>query len=190
MFAFIGLGNPGARYTATRHNVGFRVIDAWLRRLRTQLAPVCDAFHAVTVTIAEHPVVLLKPMTYMNRSGPAVAEACRRYRIDLRHIVVIHDEVHLPFGTLRLRGQGSDGGHNGLASIIQALDTNAFARQRIGVGTPSGGDELIDYVLGLFTPEEEAGLPLVVDRACEQLHAFVTDGWMVAASRYNGAVEA
>lgn len=189
MFAFIGLGNPGAKYASTRHNVGFRVIDAWLRRSRAQLAPAGETFHAVEVPIEQETVVLMKPMTYMNRSGRSVVEACRRYAIDTSRLAVIYDDVHLPFGVLRLRGQGSHGGHNGMASIIEALGTQAFTRQKIGVGPPEEQAGLIDYVLGPFTADEEDHLPRVIDRACDQLRMWVTDGWMDAASRYNGATD-
>lgn len=189
MFALIGLGNPDSKYATTRHNIGFRVIDAWLNRFRVPLVPVCNAFHAVTIPVEQESVLLLKPMTYMNRSGQAVMEACRWYNLDTRQLVVIYDDVHLPFGALRLRSQGSDGGHNGIASIIESLGTEAFARQRIGVSEPAQNAELIDYVLGPFTADEEARIPRLIDRACEQLKLLVTDGLVAAASRYNGALD-
>lgn len=189
MFAFIGLGNPDSKYAGTRHNIGFRVIDAWLNRSRAQLAPVCDAFHAATIPVEQESVLLLKPMTYMNRSGHAVMEACRWYNLDTRQLVVIYDEVHLPFGVLRLRSKGSDGGHNGIASIIESLGTEMFARQRIGVSEPAQKTELIDYVLGPFAAGEEDQIPRLIDRACEQLRLLVTDGLVAAASRYNGALD-
>ena len=185
-YAFIGLGNPGEAYERTRHNIGFRIIDVWLHRLRLQMAPVCREFHSVIAGIGHHEVVLLKPMTYMNRSGRAVVEACRRYALDLANILVICDDVNLPFGTLRLRGRGSDGGHNGLASIIEALGSNEFARQRVGVSAPPDGVDRVEYVLDAFTTEEENTLQAVFDRAYEQLLTFVEEGWMMAASRHNG----
>lgn len=188
-YAFIGLGNPGAQYELTRHNIGFRVIDAWLRRLNIQLAPISDTFYGVRTTINQNDIVLMKPMTYMNLSGRAVSDAITHYALDIDRFVVIYDEVHLPFGTLRLRGKGSHGGHNGLGSVIDTLATDGFARQRIGVNEPSEDKDLVDYVLESFTNSEERHLPVIIDRACDQLEAFVTNGWMKAASRYNGAID-
>lgn len=186
MHAFIGLGNPGVRYAGTRHNAGFDVIDTWLRRLDLELAPVSDRFHGTVATIAGQPVALVKPMTFMNRSGYAVREAVLHYGLGVDRIVVVCDDVNLPFGTLRLRATGSHGGQRGLESIIDTLGTDAFARQRIGIDVPRDADTLIDYVLEAFTEEEATDLPIVLDRACDQLESFVRDGWGVAASRFNG----
>lgn len=188
-YVLIGLGNPGARYEATRHNVGFRVIDAFLDRLNIRLNRTSDTFHGVLTDVAGQPVLLMKPMTFMNLSGQAVSEAVEQYRLDIDRLVVIYDEVHLSFGTLRLRGKGSDGGHNGLASVIEALSTDGFARQRIGVNEPAEDEGLIDYVLAPFTSVEEKFLPAIIDRACDQLETFIADGWMEAASRYNGSID-
>ena len=188
-YAFIGLGNPGSQYELTRHNVGFRVIDALGQRFNIQLAPITDTFHGGMTTGPQVDIVLVKPMTFMNRSGQAVFDAIKHYALDIDRLVVIYDEVHLPFGTLRLRGKGSHGGHNGLASVIDTVATDGFARQRIGVAEPSGGEGLIDYVLASFTEVEERHLPVIVDRACDQLETFVAGGWMQAASRYNGMVD-
>ena len=125
-------------------------------------------------------------MTFMNRSGEAVKEVCRRYSLTIRDFVIICDDVNLPFGTLRLRGSGSDGGNNGLGSIIDSLDSDDFCRLRVGVGGPASGADLIDYVLEPFTPNEQKELPPVIDRACKQLRVFLNDGWQMAASRHNG----
>ena len=186
MHAFIGLGNPGVRYAGTRHNAGFDVIDTWLRRLDLELAPVSDRFHGTVATIAGFPVALVKPLTFMNRSGHAVREAVGHYELGVDRIVVVCDDVNLPFGTLRLRAKGSHGGHRGLESIIEALGTEAFNRQRIGIDVPRDADTLIDYVLEAFSEEEATDLPIVLDRACDQLELFVRNGWGEAASRYNG----
>ena len=184
--AFIGLGNPGVRYAGTRHNAGFDVIDTWLLRLDLELAPVSDRFHGAIATIAGLPVALVKPVTFMNRSGYAVREAVEHYELDVDRIVVVCDDVNLPFGTLRIRAKGSNGGHRGLESIIDALGTEGFARQRIGVDLPRDADTLVDYVLEAFTEEEATDLPIVLDRACDQLALFASDGCGEAASRYNG----
>ena len=186
MHAFVGLGNPGRRYAGTRHNTGFGVIDTWLRRLDLELAPAGEGFHGVVATIADLPVALVKPVTFMNRSGYAVREAVEHYELDIDRVVVVCDDVNLPFGTLRFRARGSHGGHRGLESIIDALGTEEFSRLRIGVDLPRDADTLIDYVLEEFTEEETTDLPLVLDRACDQLELFVSDGCDEAASRYNG----
>lgn len=186
MHAFIGLGNPGVRYADTRHNAGFDVIDTWLRRLGHELSPVSERFHGAVVKIGELHVALVKPVTFMNRSGYAVREAMGHYELDVNRIVVVCDDVNLPFGTLRLRARGSHGGHRGLESIIDALGTEAFARQRIGVDHPRDADTLVDYVLEEFTKEEATDLPIVLDRACDQLEVFISEGCGEAANKYNG----
>lgn len=184
--AFVGLGNPGAQYRDTRHNIGFMVIDYWLQALNLEPSSVSDVFQAATGTIDKHNVILIKPMTFMNRSGEAVREVCRRYRLSNRDFVVICDDVNLPFGTLRLRGSGSDGGNNGLGSIIDSLGSEDFCRLRIGVGGPASDMALVDYVLEPFSSDEQRELPPVIDRACKQLGVFLNDGWQMAASRHNG----
>lgn len=186
MHAFIGLGNPGVRYAGTRHNAGFDVIDTLLLRFDLELAPVSEGFHGAVATIGGLPVALVKPVTFMNRSGRAVREAVGHYALDVDRMVVVCDDVNLPFGTLRLRAQGSHGGHRGLESIIDALGTEGFARQRIGIDVPRDADTLSDYVLEAFTEEEATDLPIVLDRACDQLALFASDGCGEAASRYNG----
>lgn len=186
MHAFIGLGNPGVRYAGTRHNAGFDVIDTWLRRLGLGLAPVSDRFHGAVAKIGGQPVALVKPVTFMNHSGYAVREAVGHYGLAVDRIVVVCDDVNLPFGTLRLRAKGSHGGHRGLESIIDALGTEAFARQRIGVDVPQEGDALVDYVLEAFSEEEATDLPIILDRACEQLEVFISEGCGEAANKYNG----
>ncbi|MYK98516.1 MAG: peptidyl-tRNA hydrolase [Gemmatimonadetes bacterium] len=122
----------------------------------------------------------------MNRSGYAVREAVGHYELDVDRIVVVCDDVNLPFGTLRLRAKGSHGGHRGLESIIDALGTEAFARQRIGIDVPGDADTLVDYVLEVFSKKEATDLPIVLDRACDQLEVFVSEGCGEAANRYNG----
>lgn len=186
MYAFIGLGNPGVRYIGTRHNAGFDIIDTWLQRFELELNPASDRFNSVVTTIGETELALIKPMTFMNRSGLAVKEAIEYYKLDVERIVVVCDDVNLDFGTLRLRVSGSHGGHRGLESIINTLGTEEFARQRIGVDVPRGADTLIDYVLEEFEKEEVSDLPFVLERACNQLELFVSNGFGEAASRYNG----
>jgi len=187
MHAFIGLGNPGVRFDGTRHNAGFEVIDKWLHDLNLVLSPVGSQFHSVVAKIDNYAVALIKPMTYMNRSGLAVLEAIGHFDLDLARIVIVCDDVNLDFGTLRIRASGSHGGHRGLESIIDTLGTGAFPRQRIGIDLPQRGNGLVDYVLEPFTKEEATELPFVYERACSQLEVFLAKGCEQAASRYNGS---
>jgi len=145
----VGLGNPGPDYEHTRHNTGFWFVDALAQTLGASFRLVSRFHgHVAEVSFANHPGRLFKPATYMNRSGQAVAAISNYYKIAPENILVVHDEIDLPPGTLRLKQDGGDGGHNGLRDIISALDGNrAFMRLRIGVGHPGSGDEVVDYVL-------------------------------------------
>src|SRR5579883_2108407 len=154
MKLIIGLGNPGSQYEHTRHNVGFRVLDAlasrqkwnWERRGRALLA---------SGTLVGEKVVLVKPLTFMNNSGEAVGELVRWYKVTAEDVLVIYDDLDLPVGRLRLRGNGSAAGHNGLSSIIQHLHTNQFPRLRVGIGRPANQRvETIGYVLGTPAGDE------------------------------------
>ena len=162
----VGLGNPGAQYTLTRHNAGFLAID----RIAEQLGVRIDRarFRALTGegTLAGVRVLLLKPQTFMNLSGEAVREAAAYYHIPPENIIVLSDDICLPVGRLRVRTKGSDGGHNGIKSIIYQLQSDAFARVRIGVGEKPNPDfDLADWVLSSFTAEERDALSAALDKA-------------------------
>ncbi len=153
MKLIVGLGNPGKKYERTRHNVGFLVADAFSK------------------AIDDPRTIILKPDTYMNRSGEAVREAMRFRKIPLKNLLVISDDADLPFGEVRVREQGSSGGHQGLQSIIDALGTDAFTRVRVGIGRPDHPNiPLEDWVLGTWTAEEEKNLPDIIKRAVSQLY--------------------
>jgi PTH1 family peptidyl-tRNA hydrolase len=174
----IGLGNPGAEYAETRHNVGFRVLDRVAERIEVSYA-VSRRMAWGTARRGMDRIVLVKPLTYMNRSGLAVAEICDRFEAGAEHVLVVVDDLHLPPGRLRIRRRGSDGGHNGLRSIAEALESEAFARLRVGIGRPPEEDEIgpgesgpgrtRDFVLGRFSPVDlknvECGVRHAVDAA-------------------------
>ena len=187
MKLIVGLGNPGLRYENTKHNVGFWVIDELLRRTpATNMESLCQSL-VVRADWHDLEVIFAKPMTYMNRSGEAVAALIHRFDASIEDVCVVYDDIHLDFCMLRMRRKGSDGGHNGMRSIIHALDTQAFPRLRIGIGEPE--ENLIDYVLSEFSQAEREEMDFVVQRAADALETFVTDGVQAAMSRFNGRVE-
>jgi PTH1 family peptidyl-tRNA hydrolase len=179
----VGLGNPGQKYAGTRHNVGFRVIDELARRWSIDLPQ--EKFHAWfgRGTLAGEQVVLLKPTTFMNRSGPAVLAAGRFYRLEPTDLLVISDDLALPLGRLRLRARGGAGGHNGLQDIIDRLGSDAFARMRLGIDPPIG--DPADYVLSRFSESEESIVAATCCRAADAVECWVERGTEFAMNRYN-----
>jgi len=157
----IGLGNPGKQYEHTRHNAGFLVVDA----LANELDLSWSKKLFINALVAEgnvdgQKVILAKPQTFMNRSGQAVAKLMKRYKVTTDALVIVYDDVDIEQGALRFREEGSAGGHNGMKSIIQMINTQAFARLRIGIGKPPERAPLEDYVLGKMSTEEQAKLPI------------------------------
>jgi PTH1 family peptidyl-tRNA hydrolase len=181
-----GLGNPGAAYRGTRHNVGFEVLDLLAARhaLRFAVARV-EALEA-RWRLDAVTVVLVKPLTFMNLSGPAVAGLSRYYRIELPDVLVVCDDVNLPLGRLRARASGSDGGHNGLRSVAQALGTTAYARLRVGVGRGDEQRDLAGYVLAPFEPEERAGVTDAIARSADVVETWIHHGIEPVMNRFNG----
>lgn len=179
----IGLGNPGEKYAATRHNVGFMVVDTLARRLRGRFRRVPGRM-VCRREFAGSPLVLVKPLLYMNESGIPVRE---QLQAEPDELLVVCDDIALPFGRLRIRPRGSDGGHNGLGSIIYRLGRDDFARLRVGVDAPGPADDAVDYVLERFPSEQEAQLPELLGRAADACIAVVTQGLAAAMNRYNPA---
>ncbi|BDG62012.1 aminoacyl-tRNA hydrolase [Caldinitratiruptor microaerophilus] len=181
-----GLGNPGPRYARTRHNVGFWVVD----RIAGDkgLGPFRSGHQALYVEwrVGQERAVLLKPQTFMNLSGEAVAAALRWYKADAEHLIVIYDDIDLKPGRLRLREQGSSGGHRGVQSVIEAVGTSRFRRIRIGVGRPAPGWDAADWVLAPFDPDDEARVLEAVARAAEALEVAIRLGFTTAMNRFNG----
>jgi PTH1 family peptidyl-tRNA hydrolase len=182
-----GLGNPGAKYHDTRHNVGFAVVDLLARRhgAAFDAAPV-DALEA-RWRAADDVVLLVKPLTFMNLSGEAIGALIRYYRIALPDVLIVCDDVNLPVGRLRARASGSEGGHNGLRSVAQQLGTNDYARLRIGVGRGDERRDLADHVLSRFEPEERTGVVDAIDRSAEAVEAWVVRGLAYVMNTYNRA---
>ena len=185
MKMIVGLGNPGQRYEVTRHNIGFLIID----RIAAQLGVALDKRHRVAQvglgSIEGKPVVLAKPLTYMNRSGEAVAALLQELGIATDDLVVISDDLDLPLGRIRIRPSGSAGGHRGLASILESLAGLPFCRVRIGIGRPPEGIEAADYVLEPFTAGEREQLSEIVSRGADSLTCLVRDGLDRAMADYN-----
>jgi len=181
----VGLGNPGIRYEDTKHNVGFRVIDTLQTQLSAGKLPrnlICKSL-VMQATWHDLPIILAKPMTYMNNSGIAVATLIRQFEIPLSELCIIYDDIHLDLGVLRMRQKGSDGGQKGMKSIIHHLGTTAFPRLRIGIGEPIGN--LTDYVLTDFTEDEEIEIAHTIDRAVGALETFVKDDILTAMNQFN-----
>lgn len=196
MKLIVGLGNPGPRYERTKHNIGFRVLDALyektkssrrkLSERRTRSDTTVSLCKSLVVQTAWHgtSVILAKPMTYMNNSGTAIAALVNRFEIPLTELCVVYDDVHLDMGVIRIRQKGSDGGQKGMQSIIRHLGTTAFPRLRLGIGEPVG--DLVDYVLTEFSEAEEIEIGHTIERAVDAVETFVKDDILTAMNRFNG----
>lgn len=174
-FLIAGLGNIGIEYADTRHNIGFRVLDAFAKASGTSFISGRYGSTAV-VSVKGHKLILLKPSTYMNLSGKAVNYWLQDEKIKQENLLVVLDDLALPFGTLRMRKQGSNGGHNGLKNIDECLGSNAYARLRLGIGDAFAKGHQVDYVLGRWKESETKELPFIEDRAIEAIKAFVCLG--------------
>jgi PTH1 family peptidyl-tRNA hydrolase len=183
MHLIVGLGNPGARYAGTRHNVGFETVDALAARqkLDWESAPA----EALVARWRTAGVLLAKPLSFMNLSGIPVVELLRFYKVDLASMLVVVDDVNLELGQLRARPSGSAGGHNGLKSLIAQLGTDGFARLRIGVGRGDARRDLADHVLAKFAPDERAVMAQAVSRSVEAVELFVAEGIEPVRGRFN-----
>jgi len=179
----VGLGNPGAEYESTRHNAGYMVLDAFAKVSNTVFEDKRYGYVAET-SVRGRKIFLLKPTTFMNLSGNAVRYWLNKENIDQKHLLVISDEVALPVGQFRLKGKGSNGGHNGLGHIQQLIGQD-YARLRVGIGNdyPQGGQ--IDWVLGQFTDEQKTALQPVFDNAVEIIKSFVLAGVDITMNAYN-----
>lgn len=189
MYLIVGLGNPGARYANTRHNVGFRVVEKLAEKHGLTFDKTEHHAHTASGTILGKRVLLAKPMTYMNLSGEAVQPLVSFYKIPLDRVLIVGDDIDLPLGTLRLRKSGSSGGQNGLKHILQRLGTQEIARERFGVGRPPGHREAANHVLAPFKGDEAILADEVIDRAVQAVEVWLTNGIDMAMTRYNGSVE-
>ncbi|MFO7692765.1 MAG: aminoacyl-tRNA hydrolase [Vicinamibacterales bacterium] len=187
MRVVVGLGNPGRRYQGTRHNIGFAVADEVARR--GQAVFESGRGETLTARVGRGPASLLvvKPLTMMNLSGEAVAAVAGFYKVDPSAILVAADDVNLPLGRLRLRAQGTAGGHNGLKSIIGHLGTEGFPRLRVGVGRGDPRRDLADHVLAMFDDDERDEVDRAIARAADAVETFLAEGIEAAMNRYNRA---
>ena len=182
------LGNPGKKYDGSRHNIGFRTADALEKREHIKIAKL--RFNALTATgeLGGEKVLFMKPQTFMNLSGNAVAPAAAYYRIPADHVIVVSDDMSLPVGKLHIRAKGSAGGHNGLKSIIAALGTDEIPRIKIGVGVPppeAGEQEIINWVLGGFAGKDADIIAETCEKACDALPVLIGEGAEKAMNKFN-----
>jgi PTH1 family peptidyl-tRNA hydrolase len=185
-FLLVGLGNPGREYRDSRHNVGFMLVDRLCVRLNARGMKMQSKAIVITTTYEEHKLILAKPQTYMNLSGQSVQGLAHFYKIPLTNLLVLSDDLDLPFGTIRIRARGGPGGQRGMSSIIERLGTQEFPRLRIGIGRPPGRMDPADYVLQDFSKEEMKSLSEILDHAADAALEFVIHGLNAAMNRFNG----
>ncbi|HVV30676.1 MAG TPA: aminoacyl-tRNA hydrolase [Mycobacteriales bacterium] len=182
----VGLGNPGAEYARTRHNAGYLVTDLLAERIGAKFKAHKGRALTVEGRLAGVPVVLAKPTSYMNDSGGPVASVAGFFKVPVAQLVVIHDELDLDFGQLRVKHGGGDNGHNGLKSLRRSLGSGDFFRVRLGIGRPPGRMNPADFVLRDFATAERADLPVLVDRAADAVEALLVHGLERTQNAYNG----
>jgi len=189
-YLIAGLGNPGDRYTRTRHNLGFRAVEAVARRRGARWGKPAKGMVSTRVELAGNDVLMVEPLTYMNLSGDVIALLVAKESLPLNRLLVVCDDFAIPLGTIRLRKSGTDGGHNGIASVIDRVGTIDFARLRLGVGPVPPRVDPAEFVLAEFLPEEEALVDETIASAADCIEAWVTLGVDKAMSRFNARKEA
>jgi len=193
MNLIVGLGNPGRGYATNRHNVGFICLSHFARTQGIRFDKKQGRARIGTGEVADSKVVIAKPQTYMNLSGESVSRLIKKFDINLDNLLVIHDDLDLPLGRIRIRHGGSSGGHKGIDSIINELGSQDFIHLRVGIGRPpknedtteSSDDEIITYVLSDFTPDEKQTIAQVIPRVSEAIYCLLTEGLTAAMNRYN-----
>jgi peptidyl-tRNA hydrolase, PTH1 family len=181
----VGLGNPGSEYSDTRHNVGFMVLEKLSLKLRAKIRPGKGEYYYGRARVGSSDCILITPLTYMNNSGEAVAEALTTFSVDPNRMVVVYDDVAIPFGTIRIRPKGTDGGHNGVYSIIYHLRTVEFPRIRCGIRKEDMRGELSDFVLSPFDEKECTGVKQMTERAAEAALTIAHSGLHRAMDLFN-----
>lgn len=189
-YLIVGLGNPGREYKENRHNFGFMLIDRLTVRLNARGMKVLAKSIVIDARYEGRKLILAKPQTFMNLSGQAVQGLMRFYKIPLENLMLAHDDLDLPFGTVRLRPGGGPGGQKGVAHTIQQLGTPEFARLRLGIGRPPGRMDPAAYVLQDFSPGDLLTLSRILDHAADAALTWVTDGLTTAMNKFNGEVAA
>lgn len=185
-YLIIGLGNPGREYRQNRHNIGFMLIDRLAVRLNARMTRLQSKALVASTRYGDAKIILAKPQTFMNLSGQAVQGLTRFYKLPLENLIVAHDDLDLPFGTIRLRPGGGAGGQKGIKSTIQRLGTNDFPRLRLGIGRPPGRMDPAAYVLQDFAKKDEQILSETLDRAADAIFAFINEGLDTAMNQFNG----
>jgi len=193
MKMIIGLGNPGRGYANNRHNIGFICLNYFARAQGIGFDKKRDKARIGTGEVADNKVVLARPQTYMNRSGESVSRLIKKFDIKLDNLLVIHDDLDLPLGRIRIRQGGGSGGHRGIESIVSCLGSQDFVRLRVGIGRPSvtegsieiGDADIIAYVLSDFTPDQKQIITTVVPRVSEAIYYLLTEGLTAAMNKYN-----
>jgi PTH1 family peptidyl-tRNA hydrolase len=187
MKLIVGLGNPGNKYAFTRHNIGFMIIDYISNFLNTELKPGKGDWFGIDCNYDGEDIYLMKPTTFMNNSGNAVIDFILRNNIDIKDILVLYDDFQIPLGTIRVRTNGSDGGHNGISSVIYHLNTLEFARMRIGIGNNSfiHKEEYIDFVLSNFTEEETIKIKEMMVNYKDCILSYIKDDVLNTMNRFN-----
>ncbi|NLO81678.1 MAG: aminoacyl-tRNA hydrolase [Clostridiales bacterium] len=186
MYIIAGLGNPGAKYSGTRHNTGFMALDMISREFGIKINRIKYKAIIGEGTIGGQDVVLAKPQTYMNLSGLSILDLVSAYKVEPSRLIVIYDDIDLGLGVLRIRPSGSAGTHNGMRSIVYQLRTENFPRVRLGIGSPPEGVDLVNYVLSPFSKEEMPVILEACQRAVKGVELILTRGIQEAMSRYNG----
>ena len=186
MLLLVGLGNPGSNYTNTRHNIGFKVVEA-LAHKHEQSFETQKLGELTTVKIKGRSLLLLKPSTYMNLSGKSVLYWMEKEKIPLENVLVVTDDIHLPFGSIRLKAKGSDGGHNGLKDIQEKLNTVQYNRYRFGVGADFGAGRQVDYVLGEWSTEEREKLKERLEKSTSLIESFALAGLARTMNQFNNS---
>jgi PTH1 family peptidyl-tRNA hydrolase len=186
MHLVVGLGNPGIEYQDHRHSLGFKVVDELRARARGPWPRVKFGAELCEVTLTGERVLLCKPMEFMNLSGQSVARVASFWKIPAADTVVVHDELDLPFGRLKLGSGGGHGGHNGIRSLLADLGSGEFARVRVGVGRPATGRDPADYLLSNFSRAEDKELPALIDLAADAIETVISQGLPAAMNRFNG----
>jgi len=183
-YLIVGLGNPGAKYENTRHNIGFKVVEAFAKEFEGKFSLDKQA-EVTTVKFKGRTIILVKPTTFMNLSGKAVNYWMQQEKIPIENILVVTDDIALPFGKLRMKGKGSDGGHNGLKDIQATLNSGQYARLRFGVGNDFHKGRQVDYVLGEWSPEENEQMEERINTSKEFIKGFTTIGLNRTMSNWN-----
>lgn len=188
-FLLIGLGNPGREYANTRHNFGFMLIDRIAVRLNARGMKVQSKAIVLDARYEERKLILAKPQTFMNLSGQSVQGLAHFYKVPFTNLIVLSDDLDLPFGTIRIRASGGPGGQRGLSSILEKLGTKDIPRMRLGIGRPPGRMDPADYVLQNFSKDENQILSETLDRAADATLEFVSNGLNAAMNKFNGGIK-